>query len=38
MPQPYELFSKIVLAQDFPEYDLKRGAEGIIVEHFTVVI
>ena len=34
MPEPYELFSQIVLAQDFPEHDLKRGTIGRIVEHY----
>lgn len=31
---PFKLFSQIVLAQDFPEHDLQRGAAGTIVEHY----
>ncbi|KKJ00105.1 DUF4926 domain-containing protein [Prochlorothrix hollandica] len=32
--EPYALFSQAVLLQDVPEYGLKRGAIGTIVEHY----
>lgn len=34
MSKSYALFSQIVLAQDFPQYNLQRGAMGTIVEHY----
>lgn len=34
MIEPYEPFSTIVLAQDFPEHNLQRGAIGTIVEYY----
>lgn len=32
--EPYALFSQAVLLQDVPEYGLKRGTIGTIVEHY----
>jgi hypothetical protein len=30
----HSLFSQVALAQDFPEYNLKKGDVGTIVEHY----
>lgn len=34
MKAPYPLFSQVALAEDFPEYRLKRGTVATIVEHY----
>lgn len=34
MKTQYPLFSQVVLAEDLPEYDLKRGDIGTVVEHY----
>ena len=30
----FELFTKVILTVDFPQYDLKRGQIGTIVERY----
>ena len=32
----YSLFSQVALAEDLPEYELKKGAIATIVEHYPV--
>jgi Domain of unknown function (DUF4926) len=34
MKEKYALFTQISLAHDIPEYNLKRGSVGTIVEHY----
>jgi hypothetical protein len=34
MSQSYPLFTQVSLAQDLPEYNLKQGQIGTIVEHY----
>jgi hypothetical protein len=34
MKTQYPLFAQVVLAEDLPEYDLKRGDIGTVVEHY----
>lgn len=34
MKTEYPLFSQVALAEDLPEYNLKRGAIATIVEHY----
>jgi Domain of unknown function (DUF4926) len=34
MKKVYPLFSQVALAQDLPEYNLKRGNIATIVEHY----
>jgi Domain of unknown function (DUF4926) len=34
MKLKYALFSQVALAQDLPQYNLKRGDIATIVEHF----
>lgn len=32
----FPLFSQVILAQDLPEYNLKRGDMAIVVEHYAM--
>ena len=32
----HSLFSQVALAQDLPEYNLKEGAIGTVVEHYPI--
>jgi len=32
----YALFSQVALAEDLPEYSLKKGAIGTVVEHYSM--
>lgn len=34
MKVQYPLFSQVALAQDLPDYNLKRGAVATVVEHY----
>lgn len=34
MKTQYPLYSQVALAEDLPEYNLKRGAIATIVEHY----
>lgn len=34
MKAPFPLFSEVVLLQDLPQYNLKRGAIATVVEHY----
>jgi hypothetical protein len=34
MSAQFPLFSQVVLAQDLPKCDLKRGSMAIVVEHY----
>lgn len=36
MKVKYPLFSQVALAEDLPEYNLKRGDIGTIVEHYSM--
>ncbi|MDB9496898.1 DUF4926 domain-containing protein [Spirulina major CS-329] len=36
MSQPYPLFTQVSLTQDLPEYNLKQGQIGTIVEHYPI--
>ena len=33
----FELFAKVILTVDFPQYDLKRGQVGTIVERYPML-
>lgn len=37
MTETFSLFSQVALTQDLPEYNLKQGAIGTIVEHYPMV-
>jgi len=32
----YQLFSKVMLTEDIPEYDLTRGQTGVVVEYYSM--
>ena len=32
----FELFAKVILTVDFPQYNLKQGQIGTIVEHYSM--